>query len=262
MDRCGGSIVSEITWHEPFKLGDTTSATYLKLIHLKSPTEDKGIQPSESLPAGNTSELGIMDYGMLCFTAQTAALTVRRAEEESRDPGVTRKRTVGGDTSTLLWMTIKRRAIAMFAWVRNYFLRRAVVGDGGANEDKVKRDERGGGEMPVDYWTEATIYSPIEERVGTLSVPLGFFNENSERSGEFVLLSSNAQNEADEICKKVAEGCDIGCLKHVHGCKHILSRNIMLIEWDGDVAFRRGLTRVKKASWEKVETQTKKIILG
>ncbi|KAI4212476.1 MAG: hypothetical protein LQ351_004728 [Letrouitia transgressa] len=259
MDPCGASIVSAVTWHEPIKLGYTTSATYLKLTNLRNPIEEKGINPNKKSSPGYTSEKVIIDYGLLCFTAQTATLTVRRAEEEIRGPSVARERTIGGDIS------------------RDYLLGRAVAGDGGANEDKVKRDETDGDEtdgdeidgdgtdgdrMPSYHWTGAAIYSPTEERIGTVDIPLSFFNEKSERSGEFVLLSSNAQGEADEFCKELAGGCDVGSFNHVDGCRHIVNHNIMLIEWHGDVAFRRGLTEVEKSTWEKVETQAKKIILG
>ena len=157
-------------------------------------------------------------------------LTLRRAEERSRNPSATRERTLGGDT-------------------------------GGAEEDEADRDDTARNNRRENPWVKATIHSPMGEQIGIVRVPLPFFDEKSECSGEFVLLSSNAQEEADELCKRVSAGLDCGVFEHVSGCRHIQSRNIMLIEWDGDVAFRRGLGKVEKQGWEKVETEVNEIIL-
>ena len=82
MDQCGDSIVSEVTWHEPLKFGDETSAIYLESITLKGVTDNHENNPNASLLVGST-ELDVMDYGFLHFTAQTAVLTLRWATENS-----------------------------------------------------------------------------------------------------------------------------------------------------------------------------------
>ena len=80
MDPGDALIVSEVTWHNLFKLGDNTLATHLRLIHSKGPKDENENQPSESVPAEYTSEFNITDYRLLCFTAQTVVLTIRQAE--------------------------------------------------------------------------------------------------------------------------------------------------------------------------------------
>ena len=115
---------------------------------------------------------------------------------------------------------------------------------------------------PPNRKVEAIIYSPERKPIGKLIVPFQFFNEKSERTGEFVLLSSNAEPKVDVKCKLVIEGDDRGGVEHVKGCSHIQSRNIMLIEWDGDVAYRRGLATIYKAIWDDIETEIKTIVLG
>ena len=73
MDQCGDSVVSEVIWHEPLKFGDETLPIYLNSINMKCFTDNYENKLKTSLIFGSTSELDIMDYGFLCFTAQTAA---------------------------------------------------------------------------------------------------------------------------------------------------------------------------------------------
>lgn len=202
-DPCGASVVSEVDWHEPLKLGDNTAATYLKSTALEGVANDheKGLQVS--LLAKSTSATDGMDYGLLHFTARTTVLTLRRIEESIAD-----------------------------------------------------RDGIG------NRWVGATIHSFGGKQIGILPVPLPLFNKKSECSKEFVLLSSNAERKLDERCKKVDGGHDCCSINHVRGCSHIQSLNIMLIEWDDDIAYRRALGEVEKEDWKDIETQTKKIILG
>ena len=94
-----------------------------------------------------------------------------------------------------------------------------------------------------------------------MHIPFQFFGESSECLGEFVLLSSNARHESNEACKKMV-GPDCGTIKHMNGCSHIESHNIMLIERCQHIAYRRGLLTVRKEEWVKVRTQKKTIILG
>ena len=100
---------------------------------------------------------------------------------------------------------------------------------------------------------EATNHSFGGKQIGILAIPLPLFNKKSEYSKEFVLLSSNAKRKLDERCKEVGEGHDCGSINHVDGCGHIQSLNIMLIEWDGDIVYRRALGRVEKKNWKDIE---------
>ena len=200
MDACGALIVSEVTWHDAMKFGNKTINS--KSISPKDCADKQGEERGFDLLAGSTSERDVMDYGLLQFTAQTAVLTLRRAEERSSD-------IVSRD--------------------------RCVV---------------------------ATFDSVQGERIGMLVVPLLFFKGKSECAGEFVLLSSNSEEKSDGECKQVNEGPDCGKFEHVKGCKHVQSRNVMLIEWEGNIAYRQGLVKIDKKIWENVKTEIKTIMLG
>ena len=113
-----------------------------------------------------------------------------------------------------------------------------------------------------DYWVRATICSPQEKQIGSLFIPSHFFNEKSERTGEVILLSSNAEKKSNGECTEVIEGDDGGGFKHVKGCGHVQSRNIMLIERKGNIAYRLGLCKIDKKDWDDVKTETKTIVLG
>ncbi|KAL8909783.1 MAG: hypothetical protein Q9171_004902 [Xanthocarpia ochracea] len=217
-DECGGLIVSEVTWHEPLKFGDDSSAIYPKPISLKGVADRGEDKLNSSFLFGSTSEPHIMDYGFLHFTAQTAVLTLRWGEERSDS----------SDTS---------------------------------EEDGHKTDSDEIEDLE-NHWVPATIHTPNGKRIGMLDVPSVLFDKSSERYGEFVLLSSNAEKSSSEECKEVSAGIDCATINHVNGCTHIQSRNIMLIEFDGNIAYRRAIGRVGKEDWEDVETQIKTIVLG
>ena len=96
-----------------------------------------------------------------------------------------------------------------------------------------------------------------------MDVRLKFFNGKTGQTGEFVLLSSNAEPISDVVCKTVTlNDPDCGNIRHIHGCHHIQSYNIMLLEWHEGFACRGGLGMVSKAAWDKIETTKKTIILG
>lgn len=111
---------------------------------------------------------------------------------------------------------------------------------------------------------QATLHDQSGDVISSMTIPYTFLDDKSERWGEVVLLSSNAQNFTDQACRRVewGEQLDCGNIQHVYGCSHIQSRNILLVEWVGGVAYRRGLGTVNLADWAKVETQTKEMVLG
>ena len=207
-DQCGGSVVSEVDWHAPLKLGDNAAASFLDSTCSKGVANDHGKGLQISLLAGSASASDGMDYGLLHFTARTTVLTLRRIAESTAEE-------------------------ALIVEI-------------------------------VDNRVKATIHSFGGKQIGILAVPRPLFNKTSECSKEFVLLSSNAEEKSDECCQKVGEGDVRGCssINHVRGCSHIQSLNIMLIEWEGDIAYRRALGRVEKKNWKDIETQSKTIILG
>lgn len=114
--------------------------------------------------------------------------------------------------------------------------------------------------LMIQIWANTALHTPSGKAIGTLKVPNSFFNGSLERSGEVVLLSSNAKT-SEEI-REVSVDDPQHCVRHTRGCKHIQSHNIMLIEWVDGIAYRRGLGKVEKADWAQVETREKCIILG
>ena len=252
-DRCGASTVSEVTWHEPLKFVDETSNTYLKSISLKDRGERHQENPSNDLLAGSKSEREVMDYGFLHFTAQTAVLTLKK---RSDNLGTRTKEALRGvmRAPILVSISLKRTFRTMLALAMQCLFGRARV-----NGDKADRNR---GKISGDHWVIVTIHSPQGKQIGMLPVPSQFLNGKSERAGEFVLLSSNADKQSNGECKEITKGADHGGFEHVKGCKHIRSRNIMLIEWDRNVAYRRSLGEVDKESWEDIKTEVKTIVLG
>ncbi len=259
MDPCGDSVVSEVTWHEPLKLKDKKSAAYQELMSLRGFAVEHERALNTSLLVEPSSELDLMDYGLLHFTAQTTVLTLKRAEESSDDRVASKAWTLRGGIGALIYPTLKRLSGAMFALAMSCMPGGATADEDKADGHKADRDEKEGSR---NRWVRASIHSLKGEQIGMLDVPILFFNKRSERSGEFVLLSSNAEKESDERCKEVSEGLDCNTIKHVNGCRHIQSRNIMLIEADGNIAYRRALGKVEKKDWKHIRTQSKTIILG
>lgn len=45
------------------------------------------------------------------------------------------------------------------------------------------------------------------------------------------MISSTAETP-DENCKEISGGLDCGTIKHIDGCYHVQSHNIMLVEWE------------------------------
>ena len=216
MDPCGDSVVSEVTWHEPWKFGDEPSD--LKWTDWKGVTDNHENKLNVSLLFRSTSEVEIMDYGFLHFTAQTAVLNLRRAKESSGNRGASEE-----------------------------------------DEDEADRDDS---KNLLNLRVRATIHSPEGKQIGMLRVPSWFLNKKSECFGVFVLLSSNAEKKSSDSCTEVSGRLDCGGIKHVNECEHIQSRNIMLIEFDGDIAYRQAICVVRKEDWKHVRTQVKTIILG
>ena len=113
-----------------------------------------------------------------------------------------------------------------------------------------------------DYWTRASIHDCKGNRISILDVPTTYLMEQVERWGEVVLLSSNAERVSDEWCRAADGAPECDSFKHVKGCNHIQSHNIMLIECYDSIAHRIALGMVQKDDWKGVKTETKTIVLG
>ena len=211
MDPCGDSIVSEVTWHEPFRLGDEVSARLIKSVYptvVSSSNEDW--QKLGALST-TTSETQSLDYGLLHFTALTTKLILRPSQPVNHISTSSGNQSQSGETGPYVKMEE-------------------------TNVHKTKSPNE---------WIEVSVHASNGDTIGKMVTPFQFFGENSECFGEFVLLSSNARHESNETCKKM-DGLDCGTIMHIHGCSHIESQNIMLIEWSEHIAYRRGLITVRK----------------
>ncbi|KAF2248522.1 HET-domain-containing protein [Trematosphaeria pertusa] len=243
LDPCGSSVISEVTWHEPIGLEDATTAKYLNSIRSTGRTGKPGGDQRSNLFSESASDTGVMQYGLLHFTAQTSKLTLKRMKETTDEEG---KATEGDRTNG----------------EKDSNEQDNLEGDYGAAEQEKKEKQQEKAHSSEVEWVLGAVHAPDGDRIGAVFAPPHFFIDRSECSGELVLLSSNAQGESDETCRIREESLDIGCIQHVKGCSHIQSRNVMLIEWIEDVAYRRGIGRLEKDGWEKVVAEDKRIILG
>lgn len=119
----------------------------------------------------------------------------------------------------------------------------------------------------LDEWVNVEAHDVHGERVGELRIIGRFLGVKETRPGECVLLSANVKDTANDVCKRqytyCSEGVNLpGRVGHVDDCEHVESYNIMLIEWDGDIARRVGLGTVEQEAWENLEVCSKLIVLG
>lgn len=228
IDPCGRSILPEVIWHDPLRRGNTNdvSASSLKsMISLTNSTRCAGDQP---LSANWLAGVDFIDFGLLQFTARTALLNVRRVQNSSSE------NSKGPETD-----------------------------EDDADGNDRDRDEAHGLQGPrPEAATLATVYVDDGDAIASLLSPLRFFGNQKQKLGEFVLLSSNAEYVSDESCKQVVGGLDCGSIRHIDGCDHIQSHNIMLVERAQGVAYRVGLCTVTSEAWQGVQTEEKKIVLG
>lgn len=89
-------------------------------------------------------------------------------------------------------------------------------------------------------WVIAKVYSLFGEYRGELTITSSFFRGKIERGGECALLSRNTSEE---------------CLQNG-------THNIMVIEWDVIIAYRKGLGTLKEDVLATVETKSRRIVLG
>ena len=228
---CKIKVVSRVIWGPPtMKLADQGFATFPDPINPSGSSNAQQSNPSISLLARSSSAVDIMDYGPLIFLAQTALLLLKRAYQANGE----------------------------------------LTGEDGNNADEKPGDESSQKPpSPINYWVEATVHCPVTgEKITRLKVPVTFFNGNSERLGELVLLSTNFSN-TDDLFKPTEDGAKpTDKIRwpaiHKDGCRCPGSHNVMLIEWDGAVAYRRTIGTVRHDHWMKVESQwqVKMIVLG
>ncbi|KAI1464311.1 uncharacterized protein F4812DRAFT_467958 [Daldinia caldariorum] len=89
-------------------------------------------------------------------------------------------------------------------------------------------------------WVKAKAYCLWGRYIGKLTITSSFFGDKSKRVGECVLLSTNT----------------------FRYCPLNKTHNVMLIERDGDMAYRKGLGAIKKNVWARVKAKSKRMVLG
>jgi hypothetical protein len=224
-DMCESSIISKVIWHEPFK---PVHQILVALSHDRAKEEKQ----QEKVNILSEAASDFLDYKLLHFTAQTAMLTLKLRRNCIHSNPVEEW---GSGTSTAT-----RTGVSEGCWKAE-----------NRPEESVSRGslQQIGG----------TIHSLTGESIGVIDVPSKFFDIGPERSGEVVLLSSNAPDASNEFC--VVFGEKTNPVTHVDRCMH-KCHNVMLVEWVDGIAYRWGLGMVGVDDWAKIKTEEKKIILG
>lgn len=282
-DPCGGSVISKVKWHDPIGFEDER---YKMILHATKAMHDTGDEatPSKKMTPDWLSGVDAVDFGLLHLTGKVGHLLVRWKRYEKIQWSYATILSIVGEDIGHLWInssvaelqgelcsrqTPRRRR--SHDWGRFSHDERSASDKPPTEGEEDSRDgskdcisdserEGGAGDKPEysdkDYVEETSDNQPSGSETSEDS------GEEVEYRCEFLLLSANASEEADETCIAVEGGLDCGTIKHIDMCEHIESYNIMLIEWTGDVAYRRGLGIIGKDEWERnVETQEKTIIL-
>lgn len=279
-DPCGGSVISKVNWHDPIGFEDQR---YKMSLHASKARDHEATSTTIITPDW-LSGVDAVDFGLLHLTGKVGHLLVRWKRYEKIQWSYATILSTGGEDIGHLWIN------SSVAELQGELCNREApsgrqshhseeASDDGrhANARPPTEEGQGLGDGSEDWISDSeqgegagdTPQSSDEDSAEKTfdSQPSG--SETSEDSEEveyrceFLLLSANASEETDETCIAVEEGLDCGTVKHIDMCEHIQSYNIMLIEWSGDVAYRRGLGIIGKDEWERnVETQEKTIILG
>ena len=207
----------------------------------------------------------VMDYGFLHFAAMMANVIVTSSDtkwvdplkpvadlsvnNESRDDLIPKDKAMHSTVKILSWM--QYRAKEFLRTVRHV----SATIFAGLRYDS---DPEG------IALANANICLPSGEILCQLRVPVNYFGLRENRVGQIILLSSNAVEKTDKRCVISTSPLDCGNIVHAQGCEHIESHNIMLIEWKGNIAYRRALGRISKQGWAKLSSNVKKkdIVLG
>lgn len=120
-------------------------------------------------------------------------------------------------------------------------------------------------------WILCCIRSPTEKDIGTIQVPKAWFKTLGHKRGNFILLSTQIENNENEACSTVwfeeRPGVKVsGQIQHKEDCVHQQMYNVMLVYWKkgphGNVASRIGITQIRKEDWSELESSPKQIVLG
>lgn len=277
LDPCGGSVISKVEWLDPIGYEDARYTTGFHTAEATDRTSDADT-PSKVVTPDWLSGVDAVDFGLLHLTAQTAHLLVRWRTYESAQWSYATIYSFDGEEIGHLWIN---SSVARLQGERR--TRQAPTSGQSHHSDEVSDDEspesgttglgdesgdridsdqeEGAGESREYYGQDSAQGIPDDQQSGGESSDCP--GEEAEYVCEFLLLSANAREQSDETCVMVEGGLDCGSIKHIDGCEHIQSYNIMLIEWSGGVAYRQGLGIIGKDEWERnAETQKKTIILG
>lgn len=261
-----GSIVSEVSWHDAlnFESQRTRSVHGAIMTYIQNMFGGKNWKPNVILQSQPFAD-SVMDYGFLHFAAMMANVIVTSSDtkwvdplkpvadlsvnNESRDDLIPKDKAMHSTVKILSWM--QYRAKEFLRTVRHV----SATIFAGLRYDS---DPEG------IALANANICLPSGEILCQLRVPVNYFGLRENRVGQIILLSSNAVEKTDKRCVISTSPLDCGNIVHAQGCEHIESHNIMLIEWKGNIAYRRALGRISKQGWAKLSSNVKKkdIVLG
>ncbi|OCL06961.1 hypothetical protein AOQ84DRAFT_378137 [Glonium stellatum] len=94
--------------------------------------------------------------------------------------------------------------------------------------------------------------------------PKGWFKGEKRRCGEFIVLSTRCTMERDELCLNRGDDKIFHqfLIDHVPDCKRAQENNVMLVGWEGKIAYRVNITKIGKDVWKESNSQRKHIVLG
>jgi hypothetical protein len=119
-------------------------------------------------------------------------------------------------------------------------------------------------------WVLCYIRPPTEKDIGIIQVPIAWFEALGHKQGNFILLSTQIENDENETCSRVCleEHPDVKVSRrvdHKEDCVHQQKYNVMLVDWKKgphrNVASRIGITQIQKEDWSELESSPKQIVL-
>ncbi|KAF7536419.1 hypothetical protein G7054_g4550 [Neopestalotiopsis clavispora] len=238
-----GDLVSEVSWLPPIEPKRPYNLLSWMLV-LTQPS--RALKRPHTLPKANTDLTNLdIQYKYLHFSANMARLTVKLVENsKDSDTG-----SEGNDKEP-------RHLLGPW-WKRLFKFDRLQEAMSSLSHFWKSREVA----APKEILRQATIILSGEE-IGRFRVPEDYMRNDSERLGQFVLLSSNTQDKSDDHCIVSSSPLDCGNIIHLRNCDHIVSHNVMLVEWHGRIAYRRALVSINKEDWAKVEVRKRDVILG
>ncbi|KAF3025959.1 hypothetical protein E8E14_014981 [Neopestalotiopsis sp. 37M] len=238
-----GDLVSEVSWLSPIEPKRPYNLLSWMLLLTQA---SRALRRPHTLPKANTDLTNLdIHFKYLHFSANMAHLTVKLVENSK-------------DSDTESGGNDKEHRHRLGPWWKRLFKFDRLQEAMSSVSHLWKSPEVA---PPKQMLRQAAIVFSGQE-IGQFNVPKDYMRNGSERLGQFVLLSSNTEDKSDDHCIPSSSPLDCGNIIHLRNCDHIVSHNVMLVEWHGRIAYRRALVSINKEDWAKVEVQKRDVILG